>query len=186
MIETFMNMDAAILIWIQEKLRFAGLNPVFIGITTIGNGGIIWLLGSASLLLSKKTRKIGVMSLYAIGIAFVLNNMVLKNLVGRARPFDVVEDIIPLISRPTDFSFPSGHTASAFACAWLMLRKLPKKYGIPAVILAALMGFSRMYVGVHYLSDVLVGAGIGIFGSYLSEFILGTLFFQLEKGKNRK
>ena len=90
-----------------------------------------------------------------------------KNLVARTRPYEVVEGLVPLISKPTDYSFPSGHTCASFACTLVLYRILPKKYGVPAVLLAALIAFSRLYVGVHYPTDVLGGLAVGIFSSCL-------------------
>lgn len=171
MIEVFMNIDGGILIWIQEHLRTLFLTPFFVFITTLGDKGLIWILLSLGLLLSKKTRKIGIISLLALICSLLLNNLFLKNLVGRERPFNSLEAILPLIGKPTDLSFPSGHTASSFASAWVFLRHLPKKYGIPAIILASLIAFSRLYLGVHYPSDVLVGIISGIFVSFIAEFI---------------
>ena len=91
----------------------------------------------------------------------VLCNGILKNLVGRIRPFDVNTSIQLLVARPHDYSFPSGHTAASFAAAVILFLQLPKKYGIPALILAVLISFSRLYLGVHYPTDVLAGAVSG-------------------------
>ena len=74
---------------------------------------------------------------------------------------------MPLIDKPTDYSFPTGHTCASFACALVLYRILPKKYGVPAVILASLIAFSRLSVGVHYPTDVLGGMFVGIFSSCL-------------------
>ena len=79
----------------------------------------------------------------------------------------MVEGLVPLIRKPTDYSFPSGHTCASFACTLVLYRILPKKYGVPAVLLAALIAFSRLYVGVHYPTDVLGGLAVGIFSSCL-------------------
>lgn len=89
--------------------------------------------------------------------------------VARSRPYDCIRGLIPLITPPTDYSFPSGHTAASFAVGVLLFRKLPKRYGIPALVLAALIGFSRLYLGVHYPSDVLAGALLGTGISYAAE-----------------
>lgn len=91
-----------------------------------------------------------------------------QNIVARPRPFAEIEALIPLIAKPTDFSFPSGHTTASFAVALVMLRMLPKKIGIPAVVLAALVAFSRLYLGVHYPTDVLTGFVVALVGSSLA------------------
>ena len=105
--------------------------------------------------------------LLSMGAGALITNVCLKNLVARPRPYEVVEGLVPLIGKPTDYSFPSGHTCASFACALVLYRILPKKYGVPAVILASLIAFSRLYVGVHYPTDVLGGMFVGIFSSCL-------------------
>lgn len=97
-----------------------------------------------------------------------------QNIVARPRPFAEIEALIPMITKPKDFSFPSGHTTASFAVALVMLRMLPKKFGIPAVVLAALVAFSRLYLGVHYPTDVLTGFVIALVGSMLSVWIVRT------------
>lgn len=101
-------------------------------------------------------------------------HLLLKNIVARPRPFAEIEALIPMITKPKDFSFPSGHTTASFAVALVMLRMLPKKFGIPAVVLAALVAFSRLYLGVHYPTDVLTGFVIALVGSTLSVWIVRT------------
>lgn len=91
----------------------------------------------------------------------VVNNLFLKNVVARTRPYEVVEGLTRLIEKQSDYSFPSGHTAASFAAAVILFLQLPKKYGIPALILAVLISFSRLYLGVHYPTDVLAGAVSG-------------------------
>jgi len=175
MLEIFMNLENNILLFIQESLRSPILTPVFLLITKSGDNGQIWIFISLLLLLNKKTRPIGCMSICALIGSYLINNMILKNLVGRIRPYEAIQGLIPLIPKPGDFSFPSGHTASSFAAAGILYRKLPKRFGIPAVILAGLIGFSRMYLGVHYPTDVLFGmiSGIGI--SYLAEILVNYI-----------
>ena len=104
----------------------------------------------------------------------IVTNLLLKNIVARPRPFTEIEALIPMITKPKDFSFPSGHTTASFAVALVMLRMLPKKFGIPAVVLAALVAFSRLYLGVHYPTDVLAGFVIALVGSTLSVWIVRT------------
>lgn len=158
------NPDSRILLFLQENIRNPVLNPIMIGITTLGNAGAIWIVITAALCICKKTRKIGAICACSIVVSFLINNLLLKNLVGRIRPYEVIAGLQPLIAKPIDASFPSGHTSSAFSVAWVLVRNVPRQYGIPLVVLAALMGISRLYVGVHYPTDVLVGmiSGIGI------------------------
>lgn len=167
-----MNLDSEILLWIQECLRNPVLTQIVTIITRLGDKGMIWILISGVLMLFPKTRKIGAASLAALLGSYLINNLWLKNLIARGRPFDCIPGLIPLIHKPEDFSFPSGHTGSSFAAAWVFYRNLPRRYGIPALILACLIGFSRLYLGVHYPSDVLAGMLIGIGIAYLTEKLL--------------
>lgn len=155
-------MDSNILLFIQEYIRNPITDPIFKFITSLGNGGFIWILCTILLLLFKKTRKIGFMCAVALLASLVLNNLILKNLIARARPYDMIQGLKILVEAPTDFSFPSGHTASSFAAATVLFLTVPKKYGILALVLAALMGFSRLYIGVHYPTDVLAGLISGV------------------------
>lgn len=161
MINYLLNLDGNILLWIQEYVRNAFLTPIFIVITNMGNSGAIWLAVSFLMLFFKKTRKAGIMSLAALLSAFIIDNVILKHLVARIRPYEVIPGLQILIQKQKDYSFPSGHTGSSFASAVVLFKALPKKFGIPALILAGLIGFSRLYVGVHYPSDVIGGAIIG-------------------------
>lgn len=161
MLQALIAMEQNLLLWIQDTVRSDVLTPFFVLITTLGNGGAIWLLLSVGLLVPKKTRKVGILSLVALLFSWLIDNVMLKNLVARTRPYEVVPGLVSLVGAQHDFSFPSGHTGSSFAAAVVLFRELPRKYGWPALLLAILIGFSRLYVGVHYPSDVLCGAMIG-------------------------
>lgn len=174
MVRQAFELEEQILLFVQDHMRTPLLTPVMKGITLLGDMGAVWIVISMGLCLSKRWRKTGVTGLCAIGLSVMINNVFLKNLIGRARPFDVIQNLVPLITKPTDYSFPSGHTACSFAVAFLLLRKLPKKYGIPCLILAGLIGFSRIYLGVHYMSDVLAGAVSGIVLSYVADYLVYT------------
>ena len=169
---TLQQIDMNILLWIQEHLRVDALTPFWKVITFLGNGGWFWLVMAAVLLVPKKTRRTGIAALLSIAIGFLITNVLLKNTVARPRPFDAYTEIIPLITRPTDFSFPSGHTCASFACALIFFRMLPKKYGVPAVILAGMVAFSRLYLGVHYPGDVLGGFLVAVFVSTLVCYLM--------------
>ena len=169
---TLQQLDMSILLWIQEHLRIAALTPFWKVITFLGNGGWFWLVAAAVLLIPKKTRRVGITALLSITIGFLSTNVLLKNIVARPRPFDAYTEIIPLITRPTDFSFPSGHTCASFACALVFFRMLPKKYGVPAVVLAGMVAFSRLYLGVHYPGDVLGGFLVAAFASTLAYHLM--------------
>ena len=171
---TLQQIDMIILLWIQEHLRIDALTPFWKVITFLGNGGWFWLVVAAVLLIPKKTRRVGITALLSIAIGFLITNVLLKNIVARPRPFDAYTEIIPLITRPTDFSFPSGHTCASFACALVFFRMLPKTYGVPAVILAGMVAFSRLYLGVHYPGDVLGGFLVAVFASALVYHLVQT------------
>lgn len=180
-VETLNHIDGQMLLWLHEVLRNPFLTAVFTFITKLGDGGMIWIVISLGLTIPKKTRKVGITGLCALLGSLLINNMILKNLVARTRPFDTWDYIVPLIARPNGLSFPSGHTASSFACAWVLFRKLPKKYGIPAVVLAGLIAFSRLYLGVHYPLDVIAGIVSGILISLLADFIVSRCYKEKTK-----
>ncbi|MBP5471428.1 MAG: phosphatase PAP2 family protein, partial [Lachnospiraceae bacterium] len=126
-------------------------------ITHLGDTGIFWILIAIVLLFFKKTRPLGIMAGIALVVAVLINNVIIKPNVGRIRPYEVVDGLKLLIERQHDPSFPSGHSGASFAAAVVFLVKGPKKIGIPAIIMAALIAFSRLYVGVHYPTDVICG-----------------------------
>ena len=185
MIHDLIMWEQEMLLWIQNNIRNDVLTPVMVGITTLGNGGAVWLLFSIGLLFHKKTRQVGILSLCALGMSFIINNVMLKNLVARSRPCDVINGLNCLIQRPKDFSFPSGHTGSSFASGVVLFLGLPKKYSFLFLILAGLIGFSRLYVGVHYPSDVFGGAVIGIVIA-ISVYVIGMSLFSTENIEIRR
>lgn len=180
--ETLIHMDGAILMFLQEVVRNSILDPVMKVITTLGNAGVFWIVLTLLLLIPKKTRKIGWMSACALIFSLLVNNIFLKNLVARVRPYNAIEGLVPIIKKPSEFSFPSGHAGSSFASACVLYRKLPKKSGVLLLILAVLISFSRLYVGVHYPTDVLAGAFTGAICSYLGEGLVNLI----ERCRKRK
>lgn len=171
-LQSVQNLDGEILLQIQQQLRTDMLTPLMKFVTFLGNGGWFWILCAVVLLAIPKTRKTGYAAVLSLIFGVIVTNLLLKNIVARPRPFAEIEALIPLIAKPTDFSFPSGHTTASFAVALVMLRMLPKKIGIPAVVLAALVAFSRLYLGVHYPTDVLVGFVVALVGSLLAVWIV--------------
>ena len=181
MLETLLNLDGGFLLFLQESVRNPILDNIMIFITSLGNGGMIWIAATIALLIPKKTRKAGVMSAVALLGSLIINNNIVKNIVQRPRPFVTFADLQIIIPTPSEFSFPSGHTSSSFAAAAVFYRHLPKKLGIPSVILAGLIGFSRLYVGVHYPTDVIAGVLMGILLSYLAEYLVNLFAKKLKK-----
>lgn len=182
MLETLLNLDGGFLLFLQESVRSPILNSIMIWITSLGDAGKIWIVLTIVLLFYPKTRKVGIMSAVALLGSLLINNYLIKNLVQRPRPFVTFTDLRIIIPTPSEFSFPSGHTSSSFAAAAVFYRHLPKKLGLPSVILAGLIGFSRLYVGVHYPTDVIAGALMGILLSYMAEFLVNFLEKKLKKG----
>lgn len=173
-LQSVQNLDGEILLQIQQHLRTDMLTPLMKFVTFLGNGGWFWILCAVVLLAIPKTRKTGYAAVLSLIFGVIVTNLLLKNIVARPRPFAEIEALIPLIAKPTDFSFPSGHTTASFAVALVMFRMLPKKIGIPAVVLAALVAFSRLYLGVHYPTDVLVGFLVALMGSTVAVWIVRT------------
>ena len=158
--------DLPILDWIAANLWCPLLDAVMPVITVLGNAGIFWMVITATLLLFKKTRRVGLGMGIAMLMGLLLCNLTLKPLCQRPRPydyqFDVFNKLIPLlIEQQHDFSFPSGHTIASFEAAGVIALN-NKKWGIPALILASLIAFSRLYLYVHYPTDVLVSVSLGL------------------------
>lgn len=181
MLEALMNLDGGFLLFLQEYVRNPILDKNMIFITSLGNGGMIWIVATVLLLIPKKTRKAGIVSAAALLGSLLFNNMLIKNIVQRQRPYVTLETLKIIIPRPSDFSFPSGHSAASFAAAASFYRLLPKKFGILAIVLAALIAFSRLYVGVHYPTDVLAGALMGIALSYFAQYLVETIAAKMKK-----
>ena len=166
-----MPWDGQFLIWLQENVRSDVLTPVMKLITHLGDKGIFWILIAIVMLFFKKTRPLGMMAGIALVFSVLINNVLIKPNVGRIRPYEVVDGLKLLIERQHDPSFPSGHSGASFAAAVVFLVKGPKKIGIPAIIMAALIAFSRLYVGVHYPTDVICGIITGTFCAIISFMI---------------
>lgn len=167
-----LEIDGDILIWIQENLRNGILTPIMKFITSLGDNGMIWIAAAVVLLIFKKTRQAGAGIALAMLMNLLVLNVIIKNSVARIRPYEAVEGLTRLIPAESSYSFPSGHAGHAFAAAVVILVMLPKRYGIPAIILAVAIAFSRLYVGVHYLTDVLAGCMIGTIMAALSIVIV--------------
>jgi len=170
------TLDTNILLYIQEHIRSENFNDFWIFFTSLGDNGILWIITSLVLICFKKTRKIGLVCGVAIFIGALITNITLKNLVARTRPFYAIEGLITLIDYPSDYSFPSGHATSWFAGGMGMFLTVKKRYSFIFLILALLMAFSRLYVGVHYPTDVLAGLIVGTLSAILSYFIVKWIY----------
>ena len=160
MTELIERMDWSVLHALRGALQCPALDFLMPAITRLGSGGAIWLLAAAGLLLSKKYRRYGAAMLGALAAGFLIGNLCLKPLAARPRPCWLEETAL-LIASPSDYSFPSGHTLSSVIGA-VMLCAADRRFGWAAVPLAALIAFSRLYLFVHFPSDVLGGAVLGL------------------------
>lgn len=181
--DVIQSIDVSILHFIQDNLTCSFLDKIMVVITSVGNAGFIWIMSGIALLCTKKYRKYGVMVLLALAFCGLVGNLTLKPIIARTRPFTaypLIKDL--LIAAPTDFSFPSGHTMSSFAAATVILY-MNRKLGIIAVSLSALIAFSRMYLYVHYPSDIFAGMIIGICMGLLSVMICKKIIVRKELQK---
>lgn len=146
-----------------QNIRFPLLDSLMVFVTKLGNGGLIWIIVGIFLLTrhKKKYKKMAFILLLSLIISAVVGLVILKPIVHRPRPFDTFGFKELLIKAPKDFSFPSGHTSSSFAAA-SSINSLDKRFGKYALILALLITFSRMYLYVHYPTDVAAGILLGL------------------------
>ena len=159
--EFFVQIEGPILLWIQEYLRSDLLTPLVTFITHLGDGGRLWIALTLLFLVLPRLRRTGFLMMCSLLLNTLLNNIILKNLVARTRPYEIVEGLVSIVGPQSDFSFPSGHTGCSFAVAVVIFLMCPRKVGVPALVLAVLISLSRLYVGVHFPTDVIVGAIIG-------------------------
>lgn len=153
--------DSSVMTFIQTYLHNPVADAVFPVVTYLGEAGFLWLLTSVFFLCRKGTRRRGLCMACAVTAGFLFGEVLLKNVVCRERPFQAFPDFTPLlIAPPSGFSFPSGHSCSSFAAATVLLC-FSKKWGVPALIMAALIAFSRVFLFVHWPTDVLCGALLG-------------------------
>ena len=158
--------ELVLLEFIQDNLRSGFMDLFMVFVTDMGNLGAIWLVVAAALLLRGEERKTGIAIAAALVLAFVAGGIVIKPLVARIRPCDIDTTVRLLIDRPRDFSFPSGHASSSFA-AVTVLFLAGSTWRRPAAVLAALIAFSRLYLFVHYPSDVIAGILLGMLCGWL-------------------
>jgi undecaprenyl-diphosphatase len=137
------------------------MDKVMVIITSLGNMGIIWVVISALLIMNKKYRSVGIMVLAALLLSTILGEGILKHVVRRIRPSANISAVNLLITKPLTYSFPSGHTTSSFAAAGILARCF-KEYALEIFALASLIAFSRLYLYVHYPTDVLAGIILGL------------------------
>lgn len=159
--------DMAALVWVREYLNWDALDPIMIFITNLGNDGLVWLSLAAVLLCFRRTRRAGICVLTAMLICLLVGNLGLKNWVARVRPYHAMEGWEVAIPHPNGFSFPSGHTMHALGAATAILL-CNRKLGTAAMVLAIMIAFTRIYLGVHYPTDVMAGMVLGAAAAMLS------------------
>ena len=184
------SFDLPILDWIQANLQSGFMDKFMPFITIFGDAGIFWMVWAGVLLFFRKTRKIGIGMFIAMILGLLVCNITLKPLVARIRPDDLqLEEFgitINLLSGAMhDFSFPSGHTIASFEAAVVLLKN-SKKMGIPAMILAVLISFSRLYLYVHYPTDVIASIILGTIFALIGDAVAGLIAPKLGAGKKGK
>ena len=188
--DAILNFDWAIFQAV-EKLWSPVMDMIMKVITLSGDAGAIWIVLGLALLINKKTRKYGAVVICALLFSLLINDMILKNAFSRPRPYLFEgwpgQFIYPdIVHRETSFSFPSGHTSSSFAAAAALWFSRKKWLIIPTTIWAALIGFSRIYVHVHYTTDVLGGIVVGILYAVMAWFLINAVIKLWEKRKAKK
>lgn len=180
------NWDISVLNFIQENIVNPVLDVFFSLITHLGDDGIFWIAIAVVMLFFEKTRKTGIMMGAALILGLIIGNGVLKNVFGRVRPYaldDAMRSIDQLLVKaPSDASFPSGHTLASFeASVVLMIRD--KRFGIPALIIAMCVALSRLYLYIHFPTDVIAGAILGTANAVLAILIVNTAWKAIEARK---
>ncbi len=169
------SFDASVMSFVQERLHHPFTDAVFPYVTYLAELGLIWAILSLVLFIRRKSRFTGFSAICAMLLGLVLGQFLLKSVIARPRPFQQFPDLVTLlISPPSGSSFPSGHTCASFAAAVAILLR-DRRWGIPSLVLACLIGFSRVFLFVHWPTDVLAGAVLGVACALLMHFLLPRL-----------
>lgn len=171
MIESIRGLDEGVLFFIQENLKNPAMDRLMVFITSLGNAGFLWIFLAFLLLSQKRHQKCGVPLICTVSLSMFLGDYILKPWIGRIRPCNLYPDISLLITAPSTYSFPSGHTMVAFASAVVIFHYY-RKSGLLTFLIAALIGYSRIYLFVHYPSDVFGGC---LLGSFVSLFVIHAI-----------
>ena len=168
------QLDFAILDWFQVNLRCDFLDFLMPIVTLYAEKGIFLIGIGVVLLLFRSHRAGGAAVLAGLTGGLLIGNLALKNLIARSRPCWINTGVSMLVSVPTDYSFPSGHTLHCFIAATVLMY-YDRRLGIPALVMAVLVGFSRLYLYVHFPTDVLAGAALGVGIGIITVMIFETV-----------
>ena len=171
MLEKLSENEGRILLWIQENVRGDIWDPIVKGITYLGEAGALMIITAIVLTVIPKTRRLGILCMVSLAVSFVINNLIIKNMVERIRPYDAVAGLNRIVGKQPDWSFPSGHSASGFSVASVLSHETNRRIGISTLVLALLIALSRLYVGVHYPTDVLCGMMTGTLIGLMTCFV---------------
>ncbi|HCT90921.1 MAG TPA: phosphatase PAP2 family protein [Lachnospiraceae bacterium] len=177
--------EGMFLLFLQDVVRTPVLTWLLTKITALGDAGWFWMFLAILFLFSKKYRTTGQMMVLALLLDFLVVNVAIKNIVCRVRPYEAVEGLMPLIERQVDWSFPSGHAASGLAAATAICLTVKSGWRYLPLALALLICFSRLYVGVHYPSDVLAGIVIGVLCAVAANYVWQRAWRSRSEGENR-
>ena len=161
------------------------LDRFMVAITKLGDAGIVWIILTVILLLIPKTRKSGVYMAVALIADLIICNVILKPIVARPRPYSINKTIKLLVPSLRDYSFPSGHTAASFASVSALYFAGRKRLAVGALVVSILIAFSRMYLYVHYPTDVLGGLIIGLLCGWVADVIIKRIAERKSKSKAR-
>ena len=159
-----------------QGLHFDLLDSLMVAVTTLGNGGAVWIAIGVLMLFFKKYRRVGVAVLLGLLMGLLIGNLGIKNLVARERPCAINTAVELLIPYPSEYSFPSGHTLSSFIASTVIFLN-SKRLGVYAYVLASLIAFSRLYLYVHFPTDIIGGIVLGLLLGAFSHWTLKRLAF---------
>jgi undecaprenyl-diphosphatase len=167
--------ELPVLYWIREHLTCPFFDWLMPAVSALSAHGEIWILLAAVLVCIPKTRRVGLTMGVTLLLGFLIGNVGLKNIIARVRPYDVATDVTLLVERLHDFAFPSGHTLASFGAA-TALTLTHRRWGAAALVLAAAIGFSRLYLFVHYPTDVVAGALLGVALAFAARWLVNCLY----------
>lgn len=178
--------ELKILDFIQEHLRFGFLDDMMVLLTRLADDGIVWIVLAIALICFKPSRKMGITLGLALLLGLIVGNLGLKNLFARPRPYTVNPEIVPnmLIERLSDYSFPSGHTRCCFESGMAMYL-CDKRWGKVAFVLGGFIAISRMYLYVHYPTDVIAGALLGLLNGFIAFIIVNKIYKLIDNKKSK-